>query len=119
MSQTPIELKGSSFTLSVIHLHHTQPEVVSQALQDKIDQAPAFLKNAPVVLNVSSLNGAVNWKEMVTLLASTTVNPVSVAVTDRMLLDTVVHPSRPMSVRATTATMPHSTMRRRGEVLRP
>ena len=79
MSQTPIELKGSSFTLSVIHLHHTQPEVVSQALQDKIDQAPAFLKNAPVVLNVSSLNGAVNWKEMQQAIAATGLRIVGVS----------------------------------------
>ena len=64
MSQSPIELKGSSFTLSVVHLHHDQPDVVRQALQDKIDQAPAFLKNAPVVLNVATLSGDVNWKQM-------------------------------------------------------
>ena len=50
MSQTPIEFKGSSFTLSVVHLHHPEPEVIRKALQDKIDQAPDFLKNAPVVL---------------------------------------------------------------------
>lgn len=61
MTQPPIELKGSSFTLSVVHLHHSQPDVIRQALQDKIDQAPAFLKNAPVVLNISSLTEKVNW----------------------------------------------------------
>ncbi|RPH20586.1 septum site-determining protein MinC [Buttiauxella warmboldiae] len=64
MSNTPIELKGSSFTLSVLHLHDAQPEVILQALQDKISQAPAFLKNAPVVVNVASLKGSVNWKEV-------------------------------------------------------
>ncbi|EHJ6314711.1 septum site-determining protein MinC, partial [Salmonella enterica subsp. enterica serovar 4,[5],12:i:-] len=26
MSNTPIELKGSSFTLSVVHLHEAEPE---------------------------------------------------------------------------------------------
>ncbi len=71
MSQTPIELKGSSFTLSVVHLHHSQPEVIRQALQEKIDQAPAFLKNAPVVLNISSLSSAVNWAQMQQAVAST------------------------------------------------
>ncbi|KGD73166.1 septum formation inhibitor [Tatumella morbirosei] len=71
MSQTPIELKGSSFTLSVVHLHHSQPEVIRQALQEKIDQAPAFLKNAPVVLNISSLSSAVNWTQMQQAVTST------------------------------------------------
>ncbi|MFC0138852.1 septum site-determining protein MinC [Erwinia mallotivora] len=64
MSQTPIELKGSSFTLSVVHLHHNDADIVGQALQDKVSQAPAFLKNAPVVLNVASLSSEVNWQQM-------------------------------------------------------
>lgn len=71
MSQTPIELKGSSFTLSVVHLHHHDAEVVRQALQDKVSQAPAFLKNAPVVLNVSTLTSEVNWRLMQQAVAST------------------------------------------------
>ncbi|MBT0726304.1 septum site-determining protein MinC [Rosenbergiella australiborealis] len=64
MSQTPIELKGSNFTLSVVHINHSQPDVVLKAIQEKIAQAPAFLANAPVVVNVSSLNNAVDWKKM-------------------------------------------------------
>ncbi|MEI2264259.1 septum site-determining protein MinC [Erwinia sp. CGal63] len=71
MSQTPIELKGSSFTLSVVHLHHHDADVVRQALQDKVSQAPAFLKNAPVVLNVSTLTSEVNWRQMQQAIAST------------------------------------------------
>lgn len=79
MSQTPIELKGSSFTLSVVHLHHADPEVVRQALQDKINQAPAFLKNAPVVLNMASLTGEVNWRLMQQAIISTGLHIVGVS----------------------------------------
>ncbi|ATZ94594.1 MULTISPECIES: septum site-determining protein MinC [Dickeya] len=61
MSQTPIELKGSNFTLSVVHLHDAQPDIIHQALQEKIEQAPAFLKNAPVVVNVSALPVDADW----------------------------------------------------------
>ncbi|MDR3434456.1 MAG: septum site-determining protein MinC [Rouxiella aceris] len=64
MSQSPIELKGSSFTLSVVHLYSAQPEVIHQALQEKVEQAPAFLKNAPVVINVAALNSDVDWKNI-------------------------------------------------------
>ena len=64
MSNTPIELKGSSFTLSVVHLHEAEPEVIRQALEDKIAQAPAFLKHAPVVVNVSGLESPVNWSAL-------------------------------------------------------
>ena len=79
MSQSPIEFKGSSFTLSVVHLHHSQPEVIRQALQDKIDQAPAFLQNAPVVLNVSALNGDINWKQMQQAVIATGLRIVGVS----------------------------------------
>lgn len=65
MSNTPIELKGSSFTLSVVHLHEAEPKVIHQALEDKIAQAPAFLKHAPVVLNVSALEAPVTGQRCI------------------------------------------------------
>ncbi|WP_409307742.1 septum site-determining protein MinC [Pectobacterium sp. B1J-3] len=79
MSQTPIELKGSSFTLSVVHLHDSQPEVIYQALQEKIEQAPAFLKNAPVVLNVAALMAETDWIKLQQAIASTGLRVVGVS----------------------------------------
>ncbi|MCA6221044.1 septum site-determining protein MinC [Photorhabdus antumapuensis] len=64
MSQSPIELKGSNFTLSVIHLHNDQPEIILQALQEKVEQAPDFLKNAPVVINISALPADADLKAL-------------------------------------------------------
>lgn len=55
MSQSPIELKGSNFTLSVLHLYSEEPKLIKKALQEKMKQAPGFLTNAPVVINVSAL----------------------------------------------------------------
>ncbi|MGF7448211.1 septum site-determining protein MinC, partial [Klebsiella michiganensis] len=71
MSNTPIELKGSSFTLSVIHLHDASPEVIRQALEDKIAQAPAFLRHAPVVVNISSIEDDVDWRPLHEAIAAT------------------------------------------------
>ncbi|QZX97216.1 septum site-determining protein MinC [Pantoea alfalfae] len=79
MSQTPIEFKGSSFTLSVVHLHHQDPVVIRKALQDKIDQAPDFLKNAPVVLNVATLSADVNWKQLQQAILATGLRIVGVS----------------------------------------
>ncbi|MCP1204696.1 septum site-determining protein MinC [Pantoea sp. B550] len=79
MSQTPIEFKGSSFTLSVVHLHHHDPVVIRKALQDKIDQAPDFLKNAPVVLNVATLSADVNWKQLQQAILATGLRIVGVS----------------------------------------
>lgn len=61
MSQPPIELKGSSFTLSVVHLNLDNAEIVRNALLDKIAEAPAFLKNAPVVINIARLTSNFDW----------------------------------------------------------
>ena len=61
MSQSPVELKGSSFTLSVVHLHNSEPEIIREALGEKVRQAPAFLQNAPVVLNVATLPEDADW----------------------------------------------------------
>jgi len=79
MSNTPIELKGSSFTLSVVHLHEAEPEVIRQALEDKIAQAPAFLKHAPVVVNVSGLESPVNWSALQKVVASTGLRIIGVS----------------------------------------
>jgi len=79
MSNTPIELKGSSFTLSVVHLYDSRPEVIQQALEEKIAQAPAFLKHAPVVLNVASLEGAVNWQQIQQAVMSTGLHVVGIS----------------------------------------
>ncbi|NIG63029.1 MAG: septum site-determining protein MinC [Serratia symbiotica] len=64
MSQSLIELKGSSFTLSVVYLYTSEPEVIYQALLEKVEQAPSFLNNAPVVINVATLDIDANWTEL-------------------------------------------------------
>ncbi|VTP69335.1 Septum site-determining protein MinC [Leclercia adecarboxylata] len=79
MSNTPIELKGSSFTLSVVHLHEAKPEVIRQALEDKIAQAPAFLTHAPVVINVSSLEAPVNWHHLQQAVSATGLRIVGIS----------------------------------------
>lgn len=79
MSQTPIELKGSNFTLSVVHLYESQPEVIIKALQEKIEQAPAFLKNAPVVINVAALTDQIDWLSIQHAIISTGLHVVGVS----------------------------------------
>lgn len=97
MSQTPIELKGSSFTLSVVHLHDSQPEVIYQALQEKIEQAPAFLKNAPVVINVAALTAETDWIKLQQAISSTGLHVVGVSgCTDDALKKTIAQAGLPL-----------------------
>jgi septum site-determining protein MinC len=79
MSNTPIELKGSSFTLSVVHLHEAKPEVIRQALAEKIAQAPTFLQHAPVVVNVGALMGPVSWPQLHKVISESGLRVVGVS----------------------------------------
>lgn len=60
MSKIP-DLKGSSFTLSVLHLSDNQIEHTVQFLQEKVAQAPAFFADAPVVINVAKVEGELDY----------------------------------------------------------
>ncbi|CAK9884876.1 MAG: Septum site-determining protein MinC [Candidatus Erwinia impunctatus] len=79
MPHTPIDLKGSSFTLSVIHLHQADANAIYQAIQSKIEQAPAFLNNAPVVINVASLDADAEWSAIVKAIGQTSLHVVGVS----------------------------------------
>ncbi|WP_413111348.1 septum site-determining protein MinC [Thaumasiovibrio sp. DFM-14] len=47
------ELKGSSFTLSVLRLFSSDQEAIGDYLSEKVKQAPAFFASAPVVIDIS------------------------------------------------------------------
>ncbi|GMQ45732.1 septum site-determining protein MinC [Vibrio sp. 10N] len=63
MSQSP-DLKGSSFTLSVLHLSDNDVSKAVQFLQQKVSQAPTFFASAPVVINVSQVEGDLNFIDL-------------------------------------------------------
>lgn len=51
---TAFELKASSFTLPIIRLLVPDMEAVADQLGAKVDQAPDFFRNTPVVIDLSS-----------------------------------------------------------------
>lgn len=59
-----LELKGGSFTLSVLRLLDDDIDNLIFLLQKKINQAPAFFDNAPVVLDISSLKAVPNFEKL-------------------------------------------------------
>ncbi|MGF1774185.1 septum site-determining protein MinC [Vibrio wakamikoensis] len=63
MSQSP-DLKGSSFTLSVLHLSDNDVSNAVQFLQQKVSQAPTFFASAPVVINVSKVEGDLSFIDL-------------------------------------------------------
>lgn len=43
MADRGIELKGTTFTLSVLHLTDTDPKQIKELLEEKVAQAPSIL----------------------------------------------------------------------------
>ena len=97
MSQTPIELKSSNFTLSVIHVHDAQPEEIRRAIEEKVEQAPRFLKNAPVVINVAGLGRDTPWEAVSQAVLATSLHVVGVSgCSDSKLKQAIVRSGLPL-----------------------
>ncbi|GHY04538.1 septum site-determining protein MinC [Vibrio cholerae] len=77
MSKNP-DLKGSSFTLSVLHLSDNQIAHTVQFIQEKIAQAPAFFANAPVVINVAKVEGDLDYPALKQGISQAGLIPVGV-----------------------------------------
>ncbi|KII79780.1 septum site-determining protein MinC [Vibrio renipiscarius] len=77
MSHTP-DLKGSSFTLSVLHLSDNDVEKTIHFLKEKVEQAPAFFTSAPVVINVSLVQGDLDFLTLKQGISSVGMIPVGI-----------------------------------------
>jgi len=51
----PFELKGSLFTLTVLHLFQLDRAAIERHLVEKVKQAPSFFNNTPVVIDLEGL----------------------------------------------------------------
>ncbi|SNC58732.1 Septum site-determining protein MinC [Sodalis endosymbiont of Henestaris halophilus] len=95
--QTLIELKGSNFILSVIHLYKAQPKEIQWAIEEKIKQAPGFLKNAPVVIDVSCLIRDIPWEALSQAILATGLHVVGVSgCRDSALKKAIIHSGLPL-----------------------
>lgn len=64
------ELKGSTFTISVLHISDGEPERIRQLLAEKVAQAPYFFNCAPLVINVSRLEHIPDFEQLKELVES-------------------------------------------------
>lgn len=68
MPEQEIEFKGTSFTLSVVHLENNDLVQLNSKLMKKVEQAPQFFNCAPIVIDVSEITESfdfVNLKKIV------------------------------------------------------
>ncbi|PML80945.1 septum site-determining protein MinC [Enterovibrio norvegicus] len=64
------ELKGSSFTLSVLHLLDDDLDGAMNVLLEKVNQAPAFFDGAPVVVDITRLHRQPNFDALKATIAN-------------------------------------------------
>ncbi|GIU03751.1 septum site-determining protein MinC [Shewanella morhuae] len=71
MSKPSVELKGASFTLSVLHINSSDLQAVMLELDSKLAQAPQFFLGAPLVVNLSAIqHDSLNLSALKDLLIS-------------------------------------------------
>ncbi|MBA6296085.1 septum site-determining protein MinC [Colwellia sp. MB02u-9] len=68
MADASIEFKGSSFTLSVLHLRTSKLADIRADLIKKVAQAPDFFYLVPVVVNIEKLVGGIEYQAIKTLI---------------------------------------------------
>ena len=77
-SSSVFEIKGSSINLPAFRPLVHDMAVLGEALQEKIQQAPEFFRDAPVVLDLHSIEGVIDLVDLCTLLRSNGLVPVGV-----------------------------------------
>ena len=61
MADVGIEIKGTSFTLSVLHLNTSDLTVIRADLAKKVTQAPDFFHLSPIVVDISKLDYSADY----------------------------------------------------------
>ncbi|ENY70762.1 putative septum site-determining protein minC [Aeromonas diversa CDC 2478-85] len=64
------EIKGATFTLSVLHITDANQDKIRALLESKVAQAPHFFNCAPLVLNVEKLDAVPDFEALKDLVES-------------------------------------------------
>ncbi|PKG80697.1 septum site-determining protein MinC [Colwellia sp. 75C3] len=68
MADASIEFKGTSFTLSVLHLKTSDLADIRADLVNKVAQAPDFFYLVPIVVNIEKLDCSIDYQAIKTLI---------------------------------------------------
>jgi len=76
-----LEFKSSTFSVPVLVLSGNDLDVISEQLQKKIDLAPEFFKNSPVVFDLQPLNKqslAIDIEELIAIIRQSKLLPIGI-----------------------------------------
>jgi len=75
------ELKGSMFTLTVLHIYHYSVIAIEQDIQQRIAKMPHFFENAPVVIDLGAIRDRtdrINFQDVNSMLRKLHLIPIGV-----------------------------------------
>lgn len=84
-----VELKGGMYTFMSLRLHTTDLSIIDKRVADKVQQAPAFFKDTPVVVDLTQLEESVenehdfDTKALLETIRSHKLVPIVVSVTNK------------------------------------
>lgn len=64
MASPEIEIKGTTFTISVVHLIDADLQHIKAVLEKKMAQAPKFFESAPVIVNINQVNEPIDFAKL-------------------------------------------------------
>lgn len=73
-----IELRSGSVTVPVLRLLSADLDAVAEQLEQKIDQAPDFFRNAPLMIELNDLVGDLDFSALLGKLRALGVQPIGV-----------------------------------------
>lgn len=73
-----IELRSGSVTVPVLRVFSADIDAVAEQLAQKIDQAPEFFRNAPLLVELSDLHGDLDFSALLSRLRALGVQPIGV-----------------------------------------
>ncbi len=92
MSDVCLQLKGSVVTTFILELYRYSSTEFSQQLQNKIDQAPEFFKQSPVIINLDKVDASIthiDLDELLTLCRQFGLQPMAFRCTDVRFLNDI------------------------------
>lgn len=120
----PCQLKGSLFTLTVLHIYTDDLQKIQRELSATVERAPQFFQQAPVVIDAHLLSSlAIDFVALVTLLKQLGLSPVGVRGLNDVLMPRAMEanlallPNAPSTLRdepqpaiSTTASLPNKNL---------
>ena len=74
-----LDIKGSVFTLTVLHLKNPDLDAMQEDLRQRLAQAPRFFQHAPVVIDIKAVrDGALDFPGLARVLRANDLVPVGV-----------------------------------------